>query len=82
MRKEDSAFIVWLRNLDHVKGRVGDTAASAASREAWLEKYFSREATIILSAKPWAAFRLERTASTIWPTAVRKKKAVRRCAPK
>lgn len=43
VRKEDSAFIVWLRNLDHVKGRVGDTAASAASQEAWLEKYFSRE---------------------------------------
>lgn len=43
VRMEDAAFIVWLRNLDHVRGRVGDTAASAASQQAWLEKYFTRE---------------------------------------
>ncbi len=43
VRTEDAAFIVWLRNLDHVRGRVGDTAASAASQQAWLEKYFTRE---------------------------------------
>ena len=43
VRKDDSAFIVWLRNLNHVKGLVGDTAANAASQEAWLEKYFARE---------------------------------------
>lgn len=43
VRMEDAAFIVWLRNLDHVRGRVGDTAASAASQQVWLEKYFTRE---------------------------------------
>ncbi|HVU27244.1 MAG TPA: GNAT family protein [Verrucomicrobiae bacterium] len=40
---EDAAFIVWLRNLEHVKGRVGDSAADLASQEAWLENYFARE---------------------------------------
>jgi len=43
VRKADAAFIVWLRNLNHVKGRVGDTAADVAGQEAWLEKYFSRD---------------------------------------
>jgi RimJ/RimL family protein N-acetyltransferase len=43
VRMEDAAFIVWLRNLDHVKGRVGDSANNLASQEAWLEKYFTRE---------------------------------------
>jgi len=40
---EDAPFIVWLRNLDHVIGRVGDSAADVAGQEAWLEKYFERE---------------------------------------
>jgi RimJ/RimL family protein N-acetyltransferase len=40
---EDAAFIVWLRNLDHVRGRVGDTSACVASQKAWLDKYFTRE---------------------------------------
>lgn len=43
VRMEDAAFIVWLRNLAHVRGRVGDTALSAASQQTWLEKYFGRE---------------------------------------
>lgn len=43
VRLEDAAFIVWLRNLEHVRGRVGDTAINAASQEAWLKKYFERE---------------------------------------
>lgn len=43
VRRGDAPFIVWLRNLDHVKGRVGDTALNVPSQEAWLEKYFSRE---------------------------------------
>jgi len=43
VRMEDAAFIVWLRNLQHVRGRVGDTAANAASQQTWLEKYFMRE---------------------------------------
>lgn len=43
VRMEDASFIVWLRNLQHVRGRVGDTAASTASQQAWLENYFTRE---------------------------------------
>jgi RimJ/RimL family protein N-acetyltransferase len=40
---EDAAFIVWLRNLDYVKGNVGDSAVDIASQEAWLKAYFERE---------------------------------------
>lgn len=40
---EDAAFIVWLRNLGHVRGRVGDSAADVASQEKWLEGYFERD---------------------------------------
>jgi RimJ/RimL family protein N-acetyltransferase len=40
---DDAAFIVWLRSLDHVKGRVGDSAADVASQEKWLQSYFERE---------------------------------------
>lgn len=43
VRMGDAAFIVWLRNLDHVKGRVGDSATDVAGQEAWLEAYFERE---------------------------------------
>ena len=43
VRIEDAAFIVWLRNLEHVKGRVGDSALDAASQENWLRAYFDRE---------------------------------------
>ena len=43
VRMEDAAFIVWLRNLEHVRGRVGDTALNVAGQEAWLKKYFERE---------------------------------------
>ena len=43
VRMDDAAFIVWLRNLDHVKGKVGDSATDVASQEAWLNKYFERE---------------------------------------
>jgi RimJ/RimL family protein N-acetyltransferase len=42
VRVEDAAFIVWLRNLDHAKGRVGDSATSIASQEAWVKQYFER----------------------------------------
>jgi len=42
VRMDDAQFIVWLRNLDHAKGRVGDSAADAASQEAWLKAYFDR----------------------------------------
>ena len=43
VRMEDSAFIVWLRNLEHVKGRVGDSALDAATQERWLKVYFERQ---------------------------------------
>jgi RimJ/RimL family protein N-acetyltransferase len=43
VKKEDAAFIVWLRNLEHAKGRVGDSAKDVAAQEAWLESYFERE---------------------------------------
>ncbi len=43
VRMEDAAFIVWLRNLDHVRGRVGDSATDAAAQEAWLNAYFQRD---------------------------------------
>jgi len=40
---EDAAFILWLRNLDYVKGKVGDTPTDVASEEAWLRAYFERD---------------------------------------
>ncbi len=43
VRLEDAGFIVWLRNLEHAKGRVGDSAENVASQEQWLKKYFERE---------------------------------------
>lgn len=43
VRLEDAAFIVWLRNLDHAVGRVGDSATDAAGQQKWLEAYFARE---------------------------------------
>ena len=43
VRMDDAPFIVWLRNLDHAKGRVGDSATDTASQEAWLKVYFDRQ---------------------------------------
>jgi RimJ/RimL family protein N-acetyltransferase len=43
VRMEDAAFIVWLRNLEHVKGRVGDTSSDTADQEDWLKAYFKRD---------------------------------------
>ena len=42
VRMDDAAFIVWLRNQDYVKGRVGDSASDVAAQEAWLNAYFQR----------------------------------------
>jgi RimJ/RimL family protein N-acetyltransferase len=42
VRSDDAPFIVWLRNLEHAKGRVGDSAADVTSQEAWLRQYFER----------------------------------------
>jgi RimJ/RimL family protein N-acetyltransferase len=43
VQMNDAAFIVWLRNQDYVKGRVGDSAPDVASQQKWLETYFKRE---------------------------------------
>ncbi|MDB6064623.1 MAG: acetyltransferase, family [Pedosphaera sp.] len=43
VQMDDAAFIVWLRNLDHAKGKLGDSATDVASQQAWLEAYFQRE---------------------------------------
>lgn len=40
---DDAPFIVWLRNLDFVKGRVGDSAADIPAQQSWLETYFGRD---------------------------------------
>ena len=42
VRMEDAAFIVWLRNLEHVRGRVGDSALDTPAQENWLSDYFER----------------------------------------
>ena len=42
VRMADAAFIVWLRNLEHARGRVGDSAVTEASQQAWLKSYFDR----------------------------------------
>lgn len=42
VRLEDANFIVWLRNLDHAKGNVGDSAPDVAGQQAWLATYFKR----------------------------------------
>ena len=43
VRMEDAAFIVWLRNLEHARGRVGDSATDTTAQEAWLKAYFKRD---------------------------------------
>ena len=43
VQMNDAASIVWLRNQDYVRGRVGDSAPDAASQEKWLAAYFERE---------------------------------------
>jgi len=43
VRMDDAAFIVWLRNLDHAKGRVGDSATDVANQQTWLRAYFERQ---------------------------------------
>lgn len=43
VKMEDAEFIVWLRNLEHARGRVGDSATDTAAQQAWLNEYFKRE---------------------------------------
>ncbi len=38
----DAPFIVWLRNLDHAKGNLGDSATNVVEQRTWLENYFER----------------------------------------
>jgi len=40
---QDAPFIVMLRNMDHTKGKVGDSATDTATQEKWLEGYFARD---------------------------------------
>lgn len=42
VRVEDAPFIVWLRGLEHAKGRIGDTMPDIAGQLAWLRAYFDR----------------------------------------
>jgi RimJ/RimL family protein N-acetyltransferase len=42
VRLDDARFIVWLRNLDHARGMVGDSATDLAQQERWLAHYFER----------------------------------------
>jgi len=42
VRMLDAAFIVWLRNRDYVRGRVGDTVGDVAGQVAWLAAYYER----------------------------------------
>src|SRR6185369_14888763 len=39
---EDAAFIVWLRNLEHARGRISDTSQDVAAQREWLRAYFER----------------------------------------
>ena len=61
VRMEDAAFIVWLRNLAHAQGRVGDSAKDEAAQRAWLEAYFERPGDYYfliesLTGKPLGAY--------------------------
>ena len=42
VRMDDAAFIVWLRNQDYAKGKLGDSAANVTAQENWLNAYFER----------------------------------------
>lgn len=43
VRMEDAAYIVWLRHLEHARGKLGDSAKDVAEQEAWLKDYFQRD---------------------------------------
>jgi RimJ/RimL family protein N-acetyltransferase len=38
VRLGDAPFIVWVRNLDHAKGNIGDSATDIPTQENWLRK--------------------------------------------
>jgi RimJ/RimL family protein N-acetyltransferase len=43
VRMEDAPFIVWLRNSEHAKGNLGDSAVDVAAQARWLEAYYKRK---------------------------------------
>ena len=80
VRMEDAAFIVWLRHLEHAKGKLGDSAADVAGQEAWLKAYFEREGDYYFIAETPGGFPWAPTASMIKPEPVRNR-AGTLCAP-
>jgi RimJ/RimL family protein N-acetyltransferase len=42
VQEQDASFIVWLRGLEHARGRIGDTMPDIAGQLAWLRAYFER----------------------------------------
>jgi RimJ/RimL family protein N-acetyltransferase len=43
VKMEDASYLVWLRHLEHAKGKVGDSAMDVRGQEEWLREYFKRE---------------------------------------
>ncbi|MEI6560776.1 MAG: GNAT family protein [Verrucomicrobiota bacterium] len=71
VRLTDAAFIVWLRNLDHAKGRIGDSAQDIASQEQWLQTYFARDGDYYFLVEtsggiPLGTYGLYKTKSDEW----------------
>jgi RimJ/RimL family protein N-acetyltransferase len=58
VRMDDAAFIVWLRNLDHAVGRVGDSVTDVAGQQEWLKKYFVREGDYYFLAETLGGIRV------------------------
>lgn len=40
---DDAEFIIYLRNLPHARGRVGDTVPDVATQRRWIESNWERE---------------------------------------
>jgi len=40
---QDAAFIIWLRNQEHVQGKLGDSAKDVVTQERWISEYLKRE---------------------------------------
>jgi len=43
VKMEDAEFFVWLRNLEHAKGKISDSSRDVTDQEEWLRAYFQRE---------------------------------------
>jgi len=71
VRLDDAPFIVWLRNLDHAKGRIGDSAQNIASQEQWLQTYFTRDGDYYFIVEtsggtPLGTYGLYKTKGDLW----------------